>query len=410
MLVGFDHAGSCTPTLIPALKKQYGLRVVAITDGVTDSSFPSGARDAVDALCVIRRTAGAHQVEPFAYEDLRRVLLAERQAFPRRQLRLVCGNASREAIGRLRRELGLRGPGDQTMGQFQSGGKGEALCKARGLKTIRRVELRGGESYDGLVRAVGEGFVMKSAFGGERVNSLADYARLLRNTREARWVLAQEYLEGDFFHIDSIYDGRRKLFQAASEYLGSPMQVDGRAVGSMPVPRADELDITLRVFANRVHEVLQPMDLSTHMNLAISDGQATLVSVAARLPGDGIRRCLRSNFSVNVSDLDLQVQTGLPVPMIEVEPVPAFWFRFPGCAKRPITYGAEVPIKFHGTCESIKDASEEQFMLVSHPSRDALRRDFERVRMYWPESENVGSDGEPAAGSNRICAAGYPSG
>jgi hypothetical protein len=412
VLVGLDHAGSCTPGLIAALKKQYRLRVIAITDGIVDSSLPSGVRDAVDALCVIRQVTSACQAEHFADEGLRRVLHAERQAFPRRQLRLVCDNASGVTVGRLRRELGLRGPSDETLRRFHSGGKGEALCREMGLKTIRRVELRGGESYDGLVKAVGEGFVMKSAFGGQRVKSCTDHARLLRNTtRDARWVLAQEYLEGDFFHIDSIYDGRRKLFQAAGEYMGSLMPVDGRALGSMPVPRGGELDIALRGVANRVHEVLQPRDLSTHIEVAMSDGQPVLVSVAARLPCGGIQRCLRSNFSVNVSDLDLQVQTGLPVSMPEAEPVPTFWIRVPGNAKGGIACAAEVPIKLHGTCEATEvGGCEGRHVLVSHPSREVLRNDFEHVKAHWSGTADVGSVGEPVAGLNQSCAADCPSG
>lgn len=388
------------------LKNQYGLRVVAVTGEGPIIDFPESVGDALDAFYTLPRAA-------FAYEDLRRVLDAERNAYPYRELRLVCGQELSMVVGRLRRDLGLRGSRDDALLQFHSGGRSEALYKERGLKTIRRIDLAGRESYDRLVEAVGQGFVLRSRSGGRRVESHEDYGRLLRNADGVRWVQAQEYLEGSFFHIDTIHDGRRRLFQAVSEYSCSPQQAEGRVFGSMPLARGDGLEVALRSFASRVHQLLRPSDLSTHMKVVLTGGEPVLVDVMACIPTVGVQRCLRSNFSINVADLDLQVQTGLPVPTLDIEPVPAFWLRIPDTVRitrRGSNPSAEVKslADFDTMGEVLHEVGEGRCVLVRHFNRDLLRGDFERVSAdaQWvldcDESSVDGSPIEPVGSKDGL--------
>lgn len=352
-----------------------------------EADLPAGLKSVLDLLRTLPKAAHINEVDQFSYGDLRRALAEEKGAFPTRQLLMVCGHASSVAAGRLRREYGLRGPCDDTLIRFHCGGKFEALCKEEGLKHLRRVELRGGESYDGLVKVIGEGFVMRSAFEERRVGGHADYERLLRNTEEGRWVQAQEHLEGDFFHIDTVHDGRRQLFQAVSEYTCSPKLAEGRAFGSMPLARGEGLETALRNFASRWHQLLQPRDLSTHLEVVLSGGQPVLVDAVAHMPETGIRNCLQSNFSINFADLDLQVQTGLPVPMEEFEPVPAFWVRLPhgeSLTRLEASSSGECSdlIDLDDVCE-IDDAGGTPCVLVRHRNRVLLRRKFECLRARW---------------------------
>lgn len=371
VIVGFDCITRLTPTLLPTLKNEYRLRVVLWAEAGAEAYLPVDIKNALDHLRTLPKVANVNEIDKFSYDDLRQALAEERKAFPHRQLCLVCGRASSMAVGRLRREYGLRGPCDDSLLRFQCGGEFEALCEEEGLKHLRRVELRGGESYDGLVKAIGEGFVMKSAFEGRRVGGRADYQRLLRTRADGRWVRAQAYQEGQFFHIDSIYDGRRRLCQVVSAYSRAPYLTGGQALAGMPLSRGDEFDVTLRGFSNRVHRLLQPRDVSTHLDIVISDGQPWLVDVVAGPPAIGVQRCLQSNFSINFADLDLQVQTGLLVPTVEAEPIPAFWIRL----------GGGKPTALQGTCDEIDEAGDEgRYALVRHPSRDALKQDFERLK------------------------------
>jgi biotin carboxylase len=148
---------------------------------------------------------------------------------------------------------------------------------------------------------------------------------------ERGWQI-EEYLDGTFHHVNSLVrDGVATPVQTGT-YLGPLLDLpSGRRLGGWTIPHDSEL--ARRAHALN-HEVVTALGgegaFVVHTEFAVTgDDELVVVEVAGRAPGALVSELARLHAGLNLEEVNLALQAGLPVPEPHSTGTEAAWVWIP---------------------------------------------------------------------------------
>jgi biotin carboxylase len=132
------------------------------------------------------------------------------------------------------------------------------------------------------------------------------------------YLMVEEFVDADFFHVDGIMVGGRVVHCWPSAYSTGNAEA---TQGSLPITswqlRVDDpRNAALRSFTARVIRALPPADLPLAFHLEAwlpQDGEPILCEVACRPAGGGLPAAYERAFGVHLAREGLRGQSGLPL-------------------------------------------------------------------------------------------------
>ena len=405
VFVTLRYAEHHDAAFVRQLKQRHGLRIVAIVDQASAAHVPAPLQGVIDEIQVLPSTLSCGMQQVFAADALVAAVQAERERFPQRALRLVsCCEFNLMAVGEARRRLGLPGPDDRALLLFRDKLAMKQRVAAAGLQTPRhrplaRRDLLGrGMRYEALAEALGPRFVVKpvaaaGSVGVHMVRDAGDFARLAASPPAFEALEAEQFIDGVLYHVDSVVQHGRTVLHTVSEYLWPNFEFTrGRLLGSMNLPPDDPLAARLTGFAERVLQALGTLDVSTHMEIFMRDGEPVFLEVGARPPGAAVCRAHRLGRGVNYMDLDLQLQAGIAIDAVPAPAGHALWAYLPRrdgtvlhCAAPALESAHDIEWKVRpgDRLRAAQHVGDCAAVIVAHGREHGpVRRDFERLRSF----------------------------
>ncbi|WP_414041537.1 acetyl-CoA carboxylase biotin carboxylase subunit family protein [Acidithiobacillus sp. M4-SHS-6] len=336
------YADFYSQSIFDELCREIDLRVVVVTEAIPER-LPPAFEGRVDKFYVIAADLAHDTFDALNVVELDNVIAQEQQQFPERTVRLVCCEEMiLTEVGWLRRKWQLEGPYDNELCLFRDKIAMKQRLIAAGIKTPVFSEVNSNTigmdslSYDQLAIHFGHEFILKpvdskGSVAVEKIVSPQDlcaWAEAWKGRLDR--VDVEQFLSGDLYHVDSLVQGSEVKFQFASAYAFPVAEFkQGRVLGSITLRENDPIAPVLKKFAGEVLKALGASDMSTHMEIFIVDGEPVFLEVAARPPGGCVANVYRSAYGVNILDLDLLLQLGLPLPSVHFHGGYGFWAYFP---------------------------------------------------------------------------------
>ncbi|WP_433760190.1 ATP-grasp domain-containing protein [Nocardia sp. CA-135398] len=154
--------------------------------------------------------------------------------------------------------------------------------------------------------------------------------------RSGRWI-AEEYIDGDFFHVDGVIADAAVVHCWPSQYNSGNAEAAQREseLSSVLLAADDPRTILLQRFAADVHRTLPTPSFPTSFHLEAwipAHGRPVLCEVASRTGGALIARTYREAFGVHLSRENLRGQCGLGLELRHQPTAPrrqGGWVLFP---------------------------------------------------------------------------------
>ncbi|MFI6361181.1 acetyl-CoA carboxylase biotin carboxylase subunit family protein [Nocardia sp. NPDC050630] len=150
-------------------------------------------------------------------------------------------------------------------------------------------------------------------------------------------LIAEEYIDGDFFHVDGVIADAAVVHCWPSQYNSGNAEAaqTGSELSSVPLAADDPRTYVLQEFAADVHRAMPTPSFPTSFHLEAwipAHGRPVLCEVASRTGGALIARTYREAFGVHLSRENLRGQCGLGLELTHQPAVPrraGGWVLFP---------------------------------------------------------------------------------
>lgn len=278
--------------------------------------------------------AGYAHAEAFeGYDTSSRLIRTALELARRHRVRHVVATAEfdLERAAALRSLLGLPGQDPDSAAAFRDKFLMKARLRAAGVavaadRDVRTaVDLLGFPSYPLVVKP-------RNGAAGFGTRVIADRDELRRQLPELAIygayqpnLMVEEFVEGDFYHVDGIVAGGKVVLSWPSRYLGSILPGRHTAPsGDVQLDASDPLTARLLAFTDEVLQAMPTPEVCTfHAEVFHTPGdELVLCEIASRTGGAKVKHILQATFGVDVNAYWLRAQVGLPVPELD-RPEPA---------------------------------------------------------------------------------------
>lgn len=305
--------------------------------------------------------------------------------------------------GRLRREYGLTGHTDHELLRFRNKHEMKHMLSAAGIRVPRFRHVDHFDTYHSIAGDIGPVFVLKpvDSCGSHGISIIysAHEFESFRLPVPTGQFMAEEYIQGTLYHVDTLRGMGKTLFSCCNEYsCPNHEYLSGKTLASFPLT-SDALPAQrLTDFSEKCLNVLDSNNMVNHMELFIdSHDEIIFLEVSARPPGALLGLTHSINYGINLMDEDFMIQTGLSVTLPEkqaTEKQHAFYGLFPllpgtvTALKKPDTSGKSdlqwfvTPGEKIGPtdCTSLVDRAATG--IFYHDNPESLRNDFEIVKCH----------------------------
>jgi biotin carboxylase len=388
---------------LETIKREHDLRIVALLDDSLKDKIPDNVRSCLDEVYVVNAVKKLTFWPVFSDEELLHVVNLEKAAHPHRAIALVCcDELNVDAVGRVRLRADLRGPYDEELTPFRDKRIMKEILREHNIRVPKFLSfdaeeyLRGAMPYQTIVEALGTPFVIKpvDAAGSigfkiiETENDLSSYCS--ERTFECE-LEVEEFIDGMLYHVDTLVRDGRPIFHAVNEYA-YPIDIyaKGKMMGSMNVPPSQAVYEPMVELATSALRALRASNLTSHMEIFWSRGEAIFLEVAARPPGGLICRSHEMARGVNYVDHDLLIQAGIDFPVPTDLGGNVFWAYFPrktGTVEELVTpdLKSHFEIEWRVSKGEVSTYSPHVFdasaaLVASNPDFSVLKRDFEDLK------------------------------
>ena len=205
-------------------------------------------------------------------------------------------------LAEVRKAMGISGTSPETSEMFRDKARMKDELRRHGLPCARHRLIRQWSDAEGFVKEVGLPLVLKPPAGMGckstwRINTIDELraALVALHASPERPALAEEFLRGREYSFESITIGGKVLFQSASRYFPTPLEVMEtpwvKWVVVLPRTIATPEFEDARVLAVKTVEALGLETGMTHMEwFRRDDGSLAIGEIAARPPGANIVR------------------------------------------------------------------------------------------------------------------------
>jgi biotin carboxylase len=207
-----------------------------------------------------------------------------------------------DQLAEVRQAMGIHGTRPETAALFRDKSRMKDELRRHGLPCARHRMIRSWEDAEGFVREVGFPIVLKPLAGMGckstwRIHSVHDLRGALQalHASPERPALAEEFLRGREFSFETITVGGKVLFQSASRYFPTPLEV-------METPWIQWVVVLPRVITGPEWDDARALGVKTVQALGLEagmthmewfrrdDGSVAIGEIAARPPGANIVR------------------------------------------------------------------------------------------------------------------------
>lgn len=207
-----------------------------------------------------------------------------------------------DQLAEVRQAMGIHGTRPETAALFRDKSRMKDELRRHGLPCARHRMIRSWDDAEGFVKEVGFPIVLKPLAGMGckstwRIHSLHDLRGALQalHASPERPALAEEFLRGREFSFETITVGGKVLFQSASRYFPTPLEV-------METPWIQWVVVLPRVIMGPEWDDARALGVKTVQALGLEagmthmewfrrdDGSVAIGEIAARPPGANIVR------------------------------------------------------------------------------------------------------------------------
>lgn len=175
--------------------------------------------------------------------------------------------------------------------------------------------------FNTIVNSLGNKFVIKpkSEFGGKGVKVINDYNEFVLSINEIinemNLYEAETFIEGDLYHIDSVYVDSNPVFQICCKYSYPNFDFQcGKPSLSIPIPDTYEIVNKAKKLVENVLFALDYKNGTSHLEFFANDNQDPIfLEIAARTPGANITPIYEKMFGFNMLNADLCINLGLKI-------------------------------------------------------------------------------------------------
>ncbi len=227
----------------------------------------------------------------------------------------------------LREALALPGLRPDQAVLFRDKFKMKACVSLAGLKVPQMTEIRSATDLLSFIARVGLPIVVKprslaGSMGITVVRSEADLQSLLLQDAFSSYELdsgfmAEQFIQGQVYHIDGIASGNQVLFSWPSEYLYPLLTFFDQAQPTTSLMLAAKSSVfeKLQSYCKQVVASLPFPEERTAFHCEVfidANGEVSLCEIAARPAGGGITDMVADAFDVDLVQIGASAQAGLP--------------------------------------------------------------------------------------------------
>lgn len=243
----------------------------------------------------------------------------------------------------LRQHFGLGGPDTARYIPFRDKLVMKEMLRDSPIRVPRHIDkhisdMGNPDALAHAARTIGYPLVIKpiDGSGGIGASVIHDETALLDAIKRSagRKLDIEEYVEGCFYHCDSIIHDGEIVFSEVCEYAGNAISfMHGHNIGSMVLSEQDDLRNRIVQFNRQVLATLLPPDGVTHLELFHTPtDELVFIEVAARPPGGEIVSVYAQALGVDLYDVSLRQALGLPFSIPPIARKTAAWMYFPNKA------------------------------------------------------------------------------
>lgn len=264
-------------------------------------------------------------------------------------------------------------------------------------------------SFEEIAGEFGLPFILKptdqsATFGVMKIKNYHDFSEAVKHFGNKRYE-AEEFINGQLFHADSLIQSGKIVYFQASQYLSSGLAfLSGNIHGSIPLKKDNPLFERIQNFTTKALETLGWIDGSSHLEVFLNDkDELVFLEASARPPGSLVVENYNRSFGINFLDEDLKIKLGLFEPLKELKKHYTFWVYFPWKAGviehiHPLSLKSSAELRWFvkegdtldaPTCIFDKTAQ----MFVTNENYEVLMDDFLSLKNFSPfeiSTQNIG--------------------
>src|SRR3954470_4118280 len=278
--------------------KRQGCRVLLLTDeSLRDADWP---REAIDAFYYVRRDMPERDIRKGA------AFLARTERLDRI---VALDDFDVETGAMLREYLHVPGMGETTGRAFRDKLAMRSRARAARINCPDFVHVVNEEAIGAWTSRVAPPWVLKprsqaAAIGIKKIGSAGELRQLRERLGDERpEYLLEQFIAGDFYHVDSLVFDRRIVFAAASRYGSPPMAVahEGGIFVTRTLPDDDAVTRRLKALNARILESFGLRRGVSHTEfIRGGDGELYFLETSARVGGAYIVDVVEAATGVNL--------------------------------------------------------------------------------------------------------------
>ncbi|MBM3468361.1 MAG: ATP-grasp domain-containing protein [Alphaproteobacteria bacterium] len=325
------------------LKESSDIRLSVIVFNKSSHSLPEDAQKFLDNIYVIPdRPTSYGSLEFFPRDTLDEIVKKEINDFPDTQI-VAADELNNLMVSSIREKYSLQGTTYSTTLKFRNKGLQKEALAESGLrfpkfKMLERssLEKEAPSVFEELHKRLGIPFIVKpldmsATIGVEKIDSYDQFCTYISKYTNFSNFIAEEFIEGDFYHCDFIIRNNEYVFIEASKYFYNGLAfINGYNHGSILLKPDNPLRLPIIDFCKAANSYLGLQSGSAHFEVFVTkEKEIIFLEAAARPPGSVVPLILTKTFRNNFMNAAL---------LAEIEEHPAhfkepeeyyFWACFP---------------------------------------------------------------------------------
>lgn len=201
------------------------------------------------------------------------------------------------------------------------------IVSARGVRVprflnfdVKSFEKNLRECHQFMFKLFDGAYVVKPIDGGAceltaKIVNVEDLLKWVETTYDPKLSYdVEEFIEGDFYHVDSFVVNNKVQFCGVSKYLFPCLEfLLGKTLGSYVIQKDTPLYEKILIFNKKVIDALQPPDGATHLEFFVRGDELIFIEIGARPAGKAVCVSYERNHNINLYEMTLRHELNIPL-------------------------------------------------------------------------------------------------